>query len=188
MSRLMSSAKYLKEVEYYKVLSWNLDGLCEKEVVVRTIAAIDKIREIKPCIVFLQEVTELTESLLTKHLSGPYVFVRPSKSSNWMPTANCSTKSSCDPMPYFCLILISKLHWQLVEEDRSLQNGLTQSMFNVNRASSKIMGTGHTYYYPGTRMGRHLLTAKIQTAGGEEGSAPTVFLIATTHLESLKDR
>lgn len=50
------------------VLSWNIDGLEEKELCARTEGVIKLILKIKPEIVFLQEIVPMTQMLLLDKL------------------------------------------------------------------------------------------------------------------------
>eukprot|EP01057_Protomagalhaensia_wolfi_P002564 Protomagalhaensia_wolfi_Nauph_80__2563@NODE_2719_length_1007_cov_302_996901_g1762_i1_p1_GENE_NODE_2719_length_1007_cov_302_996901_g1762_i1NODE_2719_length_1007_cov_302_996901_g1762_i1_p1_ORF_typecomplete_len226_score29_30Exo_endo_phos/PF03372_23/0_01DUF3275/PF11679_8/0_19LYRIC/PF15686_5/1_2_NODE_2719_length_1007_cov_302_996901_g1762_i1306983 len=148
-----------KPVELFHVLSWNVDGLSEKTAFVRTLSIIDRIRELKPACILLQEVIPLTEALIRRYLACPYYILPQPQSSNWKPVTEAD-ESIASRMPYYCMILLSKFHFQ-----------------------KPVKSVADCYYYPGTRMGRAIISVKTKLIDAE---APV--RIATTHLESTADK
>ena len=64
--------KYLPEKISF--ISWNIDGLSEKNVKQRTMAVVETIQTRKVDIVFLQEVISQTYDILKSNLSSDYLF------------------------------------------------------------------------------------------------------------------
>jgi tyrosyl-DNA phosphodiesterase 2 len=62
------------EGKYFKILSWNIDGLDENCLQARCLAVCNKIKEEKPDVVLLQEVTEMTQLILLSCLDSFYEF------------------------------------------------------------------------------------------------------------------
>eukprot|EP01053_Blabericola_migrator_P004879 Blabericola_migrator_1__4878@NODE_2550_length_2619_cov_82_736285_g297_i1_p1_GENE_NODE_2550_length_2619_cov_82_736285_g297_i1NODE_2550_length_2619_cov_82_736285_g297_i1_p1_ORF_typecomplete_len306_score41_29Exo_endo_phos/PF03372_23/2_3e06_NODE_2550_length_2619_cov_82_736285_g297_i1961013 len=142
----------------FSVLSWNVDGLTEQSAFTRTLAVIDTIRNEKPACILLQEITPLVESLFRRYLNAPYHILPQAESSNWVPVKS-APKSSVTRMPYYCMILLSKFHFEAPKKP-----------------------VPDTYYYRGTKMARALVSVETILRDGE-----VPVRLATTHLESTAD-
>ena len=80
----------------FTFLTWNIDGLDDKNITERTMDVINTIRKKMFDVIFLQEVISKTYSLIEQHLSDDYYM-----------TENKSTLS--DDQWYFTVILIKKV-------------------------------------------------------------------------------
>ena len=65
----------LKSVDDLVIVSWNIDGLDEKYLEARTEAVIGYLKELKPAVVFLQEVVEESKIVLRGALDRDYQFI-----------------------------------------------------------------------------------------------------------------
>eukprot|EP01055_Gregarina_sp_Pseudo9_P004880 Gregarina_sp_Pseudo_9__4879@NODE_50_length_4806_cov_19_581708_g47_i0_p3_GENE_NODE_50_length_4806_cov_19_581708_g47_i0NODE_50_length_4806_cov_19_581708_g47_i0_p3_ORF_typecomplete_len405_score40_34Exo_endo_phos/PF03372_23/1_3e09_NODE_50_length_4806_cov_19_581708_g47_i030414255 len=147
--------------ELIGILSWNIDGLSEDTAMPRTLAVIDCIRNLKPACIFLQEVIPATEGMFRKYLSGPYHLLTQGEKSNWVPSSKWPSATHAMKMPYYCMILLSKFHFEAP----------------ANKT------TADTFYFPNTQMGRALLSVRtVAKAGGFP------VRLATSHLESTNDQ
>ena len=86
---------------HYKFITWNIDGLDEKNIKERTLAVIACVQSKRIDIVFLQEVVDKTYDLLNTHLSTDYYL-----------TENKSKLSR--EQWYFTVILLKKTTFQHV--------------------------------------------------------------------------
>lgn len=64
----------MEKGKYFKILSWNIDGLDATSIEARTIGVVNKVKKEEPDVVLLQEVVELTEDILRDNLSDKYEF------------------------------------------------------------------------------------------------------------------
>ena len=80
----------------FTFLTWNIDGLDDKNITERTMDVINTIRRKMLDVIFLQEVISKTYSLIEQHLSGDYYM-----------TENKSRLS--DDQWYFTVNLIKKV-------------------------------------------------------------------------------
>ncbi|GAV04419.1 hypothetical protein RvY_14698 [Ramazzottius varieornatus] len=60
---------------FFKLLSWNIDGLDDKNFNQRALGVVEGIKEECPDVVFLQEVVATNLEILESHLKGSYSFI-----------------------------------------------------------------------------------------------------------------
>lgn len=116
------------------MLTWNIDGLDRKNCHERTVAVCEKVQEIQPDVLFIQEVIPYSWNILTTHLVEYEHFCR-------------------DNTFYYYQII------------------------SIHKDSLKMVGDKKITNFPGSKMGRHLLTCQVQF-----GKIPIYLL--SSHLES----
>lgn len=126
---------------HFHFLTWNTDGLCDILVKTRMLKIIEIIKKTKVSIVFLQEVINDTVELIKLYLSDEYEIIEAEDS--------CGKK-----LTYFCLTLILKTKFQVIEKE--------------------------TFWFYGTVMGRHAIKILVHPV---ENPNQKILLI-NTHLES----
>lgn len=130
-----------KEKGHFNFLTWNTDGLCDILVKTRMLKIIDIIKKTKVSIVFLQEVINDTIELIKLYLSDDYEIIEAEDS--------CGKK-----LTYFCLTLILKKHFKVIEKE--------------------------TFWFYGTVMGRHAIKILVHPVNKPDQK----ILLINTHLES----
>ena len=60
------------ESTVFTLITWNIDGLDEKDRVERTLAVIDTVKRLRPDVLFLQEIVPMTWDMLTNALESRY--------------------------------------------------------------------------------------------------------------------
>lgn len=125
----------------FNFLTWNTDGLCDILVKTRMLKIIDIIKKTKASVVFLQEVINDTIELIKLYLSDEYEIVEAEDS--------CGKK-----LTYFCLTLILKKHFKVIEKE--------------------------TFWFYGTVMGRHAIKILVHSIENPNQK----MLLINTHLES----
>ncbi len=71
----LAETKSDEKNSYFKLLSWNIDGLDMANLESRTLGVANKILNEKPDVVFLQELVNETEQILRSKLSKQYKFI-----------------------------------------------------------------------------------------------------------------
>ena len=118
------------------MLTWNIDGLDDRNGHERTLAVCEKVQEIQPDVLFIQEVIPQSWNTLTSHLKN---------------------------YEHFC-------------EDNAFY-GYYFYMISVHKDTLKVVGDKKITDFPGSKMGRHLLSCQVQF-----GRTPIYLL--SSHLES----
>ena len=118
-----------------KLLTWNIDGLDSRNIDERTLAVCEKVRELQPDVLFIQEVIPHSWKILTSSLTQYQHFCKNNK------------------LRYFHII-------------------------SVRKDTLEVVGDKKIMDFPGTKMGRHLLTCQVQF-----GKLPIYLL--SSHIESM---
>ncbi|CBZ53443.1 endonuclease/exonuclease/phosphatase domain-containing protein [Neospora caninum Liverpool] len=161
----------------FDVLTWNLDGLDEAALRVRTSAVISTVRALRPAVVMFQEVVAASLHLLSSHLAPLYHIYTPSSSlgdaassllyemerAQQHALAAPSSGPSAPPLgcPYFCVLMLCKEQMLPLDVE---QGALTE-------------------WFPGSQMGRHLLGIVAAPMSWPDDR----LLFLTSHLESIKE-
>ncbi|CDJ41875.1 endonuclease/exonuclease/phosphatase domain-containing protein, putative [Eimeria tenella] len=152
----------------FDLLTWNLDGLDERLLRLRTAAVCSIVLQLRPAVVLLQEVVDSSARLLQQRLQQHYSFFFPSPPPYAFPAVDSSSSSeaaaaAAGPVvpgcPYYCAVLLCK-HQMLPPAREQLQ----------------------TLWYPGSSMGRHLLFGCCSSS--KRPLEP--LLLLTSHLESMR--
>ena len=120
-----------------KLLTWNIDGLDDRDGHKRTLAVCEKVQEMQPDILFIQEVIPQSWNTLTSHLKNYEHFCKDNAFYSY----------------YFHII-------------------------SVHKDILKLIGDIKITDFPGSEMGRHLLSCQVQF-----GKIPIYLL--SSHLESI---
>lgn len=75
----------------FTLLTWNIDGLDEKDIVERTFAVIETVKRLRPDVLYLQEVVPMTWDMLTNALESRYEF-----------------RAANTELPYFHAVLVAR--------------------------------------------------------------------------------
>ncbi|KEP63682.1 UNVERIFIED_CONTAM: endonuclease/exonuclease/phosphatase family protein [Hammondia hammondi] len=154
----------------FDVLTWNLDGLDEGALRVRTAAVASTVRTLRPAVVMFQEVVAVSLQLLASHLSPLYHIYAPSSSlgdaaasllretDSFSPAAGPPPPLGC---PYFCVLMLCREQMLPLDVD---QGALTE-------------------WFPHSQMGRHLLGIVAAPMSWPDDR----LLFLTSHLESIKE-
>ncbi|KFH11229.1 endonuclease/exonuclease/phosphatase family protein [Toxoplasma gondii VAND] len=154
----------------FDVLTWNLDGLDEGALRVRTAAVASTVRTLRPAVVMFQEVVAVSLQLLASHLSPLYHIYTPSSSLGDAAASLLRETDSFSPVsgpppplgcPYFCVLMLCREQMLPLDVD---QGALTE-------------------WFPHSQMGRHLLGIVAAPMSWPDDR----LLFLTSHLESIKE-
>ncbi|CAG0883914.1 unnamed protein product [Cyprideis torosa] len=135
-----------------KVLSWNLDGLGEKNVVPRTRAAIEEIKQEDPDVVMLQELVPMTFSMFSTTFSSTFLIRHGAKNDRFTKEAMAPAK------PYFTAILLKKTRF-----DSNLIPPIYRTLpFSNSKMSRTLLIVEVRNPFSNSIMGRTLLIVEVR--------------------------